>query len=537
MCDERGDHFCLPRAEHARLFAEELCCHTKDRWARTPFVLSTWQREDIVYPLFGRVVWSTEWQGYIRRYRIAWIEVARKNGKSELLAFAALYLLVGDGVEGAEIYGAAKDKEQAAKVFDVARRMVQLSPILSKRLIIKDHIKRIIDPKTGSYYEVIAADASGNLGHNPSGVIFDEVLTQPDGRLWDALRTGMGTRAEPLMIAATTAGDSASAFARTEHDEFVRIAEDPDRAPHRFAYVRALPQDADPFDEELWHLANPALGDFLSIQSLREEALEAKNDPSKENSWRQYRCNQWVQQAHRWMPMHLYQRCTGTTGHTPGQLRELHRGRTAWAGLDLASKLDLTAWCTVIPDGIDGVPSLLWRFWLPEAGLAFLDERTEGKFSRWAEQGWLHVTEGDVIDYERVYSDLAEDAALLRIVDVSYDEWSGEPVRAQVQKTIGAPLYPVAQTYRGMTPGMTEIMARTKAASWSHHRNPVAAYCFDSVEVIHPAGDPDLLRPAKPERNKTAVRIDAVPTAAMALLGWSLRGTKPKKSRGMLVMG
>lgn len=151
---------------------------------------------------------------YVRRYRIAWIEVARKNGKSELLVFIALYLLVADGVEGAEIYGCAMDRGQAAKVFDVAARMVKLSPVLSARLVVKDHIKRIIDEQTGSYYEVVAADAAGNLGHNPHGVMFDEVLTQRDSSLWDAMRTGMGTRAQPLVVAATTAGDDPASFAR-----------------------------------------------------------------------------------------------------------------------------------------------------------------------------------------------------------------------------------------------------------------------------------------------------------------------------------
>ncbi|ACU37171.1 terminase large subunit [Actinosynnema mirum] len=536
-CRKRGSHLCVPRADHAQAFAEEICVHTKDRWARRPFILAEWQREEIVRPLFGEVRWDDEAAHYVRRYRIAWIEIARKNGKSELLAFVALYLLVGDGVEGAEIYGAAKDRAQAAKVFDVEARMVALSPVLSKRLVVKDHVKRIVDEKTSSFYEVIAADATGNLGHNPSGVIFDEVLTQPDGRLWDALRTGMGTRAEPLMVAATTAGDTGSAFAKAEHDECLKIQADPARAPHRFVYIRALSRDADPFDESLWHLANPALGDFLSVQSLRDEALEARNDPSKENSWRQFRCNQWVGQSHRWMPMHLYALCVGTATDSARWLREQHARKPAWGGLDLASKMDLTAWCVAVPDGIDGHPSLLWRFWLPEGALAFLDERNEGKFSRWVEQGWLRVTDGDVIDYESIYDDLAEDGALLRIADISYDEWSGEPARERIQKRTGAPMYPVQQTYRGMTPGMTEIMARTKARTWSHHGNPIASWCFDNVEVLHPPGDPDLLRPSKPERGKVGLRIDAVPAASMALAGLALRGTKAKKPNRMMVLG
>jgi phage terminase large subunit-like protein len=536
-CRKRGDHLCKPRADHAQAFAEEICVHTKDRWARRPFILAEWQREDIVRPLFGEVRWDDEALCYVRRFRIAWIELARKNGKSELLAFVALYLLVGDGVESAEVYGCARDTDQAKLVFNVAARMVRLSPVLSKRLRVIEHSARIVDEKTNSVYVVVPADALGNLGSNPSCVIFDEVLTQPNGDFWNAMRTGMGTRLEPLLIAATTAGNDPASFAKGEHDEFAKIAEDPARAPHRFVYLRNTPADADPWDEANWYHANPALGDFLSLAALREEALEARNDPLKENAFRQFRLNQWVNQASRWMPMHLYTACTGSTRDEPAALRRELARQPAWGGLDLASKLDLTAWCLIIPDGIDGHPSALWRFWLPEAGVTFLDERTEGRVSQWVEQGWITVTDGEVIDYEKVEADIVADTGLLRVADISYDEWSGEPVRQRLEKRTGVPMFPVAQTYKGMTAGMNEVMALTKSRRWSHHGNPVAEWCFDSVEVRHPPGEPDLIRPDKPERGKTGKRIDAVPTAAMAVGGWKLRGSKVKKSNRMVVMG
>jgi phage terminase large subunit-like protein len=536
-CRKRGEHLCKPRADHAQAFAEEICVHTKDRWARRPFILADWQRDDIVRPLFGEVRWDDEAECYVRRFRIAWIELARKNGKSELLAFVALYLLVGDGVESAEVYGCARDTDQAKLVFNVAARMVRLSPVLSKRLRVIEHSARIVDEKTNSVYAVVPADALGNLGSNPSCVIFDEVLTQPNGDFWNAMRTGMGTRLEPLLIAATTAGNDPASFAKGEHDEFAKIAEDPARAPHRFVYLRNTPEDADPWDEANWYHANPALGDFLSLAALREEALEARNDPLKENAFRQFRLNQWVNQASRWMPMHLYAACTGSTRDDPAQLRRELARRPAWGGLDLASKLDLTAWCLVVPNGIDGHPSVLWRFWLPEAGVTFLDERTEGRVSQWAAAGWITVTDGEVIDYEKVEADVVADTGLLRITDISYDEWSGEPVRQRLEKKTGVPMFPVAQTYKGMTAGMTELMALTKSRGWSHHGNPVAEFCFDSVEVRHPPGEPDLIRPDKPERGKTGKRIDAVPTAAMAVGGWKLRGSKVKKSGRMVVMG
>jgi phage terminase large subunit-like protein len=537
-CTQRGEHVCQPRASHVAAFFEEILVHTKGRWARTPFRLHKWQLEEIMKPLFATVVWSEEFQRYIRRYRLAWIEVARKNGKSELLAGIALYLLVADDEEGAEIYGCAVDRDQARKVYDVAERMVQLSPLLTARLKINKQAKRIYDVQTGSYYEVVAADAGGNLGHNPHGIVFDEVLTQKNNNLWNAMRTGMGAREQALMVAATTAGDDPQSFGKAEHDEMAKVAEDPQRAPHVFVFLRNLPADADPWDESLWKLANPALGEFLSIQSLRDEAQEAKNDPSKENAFRQFRLNQWVSQASRWMPMHLWDACTGDLWLNPGWHNNELRGRAAYAGFDLAAKFDLTAWCLVIPgdEPSEDPVDVLWRFWLPEAGLERLDQFHDGKFTRWAKQGWLTVTDGSVIDYERVEQDIREDASYFRIVAADCDEWSMWPIINRIADAINldveqGEITAYKNTYDRMSPGMTDLMGVVKRGLLRHHGNPVARFCFDQCEVRHAAYDPNLIRPEKPERGRDKARIDAVPAAAMAVNAWKSReGVDPYQS-------
>ncbi len=537
-CGQRGEHLCEPRVRHVEAFFAEILVHTKGRWSRKAFTLHKWQLDDIMAPVFGTVVWSEEFERYVRRYRIAWIEVARKNGKSELLAGIALYLLVADDEEGAEIYGCANDRDQARKVYDVAERMVHLSPLLSSRLKINKQSKRIYDIQTGSYYEVSAADAGGNLGHNPHGVVFDEVLTQKNSDLWNAMRTGMGAREQPLMVAATTAGDDPQSFGKSEHDEMEKVAEDPERARHVFVYIRKMPDDADPWDESLWHLANPALGSFLSIQALRDEATEARNDPSKENSFRQYRLNQWVSQSSRWMPMHLWDKCTGDLWMTPTWGRDELVGRTAYAGFDLAAKFDLTAWALVVPgdEPHDDPAHILWRFWLPEAGLERLDQFHDGKFTRWARQGWITVTEGSVIDYDRVIADVAEDARDFRIVAADCDEWSMWPVINRIGDALGldveqGEITAYRNTYDRMSAGMTDLMGTVKRGLLRHHGNPVARFCFDQCEVRHAAYDPNLIRPEKPERGRDKARIDAVPTAAMAVNAWKSReGAEPFRS-------
>lgn len=536
-CTERGRHFCAPRAAHAEAFFVEVLVHTKGKYARHPFVLTAWQRDDIVRPLFGEVVWSAEHGRYVRRYVVAWIEIGRKNGKSELLAGIMLYLLVADGEEEAELYGCARDRDQAALVFNVAARMVQLSPVLSKRLTIRDHLKRIVDPASASFYQVIPADAAGALGSNPHGVAADEILAWRGRDLWDAMETGMGSgaRQQPLMVAATTAGNDPQSFAAGMHNEMQRIADDPTRSPHTFVYMRNTPDDADPWDEQNWYHANPALGDFLSVEAFHRQASDARNDPSKENAFRQFRLNQWVRQVSRYMPMHLYTASSGDIWSAPDWGRAALVGRQAWGGLDLSAKFDLTAWCVVLPPlEPDGPADVLWRFWVPEAALARLDGDGEGKWARWASEGWLTVHDGELLDYDRIAADITADGRDFRFRGVDADEWSMWPMLNRVAEALGVDvgageLTAYRNTYDRMTPGMDGLMALVKTGRFHHHANPIAELCFDSVEVRKAPYNTDLVRPDKPERDKSGKRIDAVPTAAMAVAAWQGRGQADKR--------
>lgn len=533
-CRKRGAHLCEQRARHARLFFEEVLVHTKGRYARKPFILTPWQWKDIIRPLFGQVVWSPEHECYVRRYRIAWIEIARKNGKTELLAGIMLYLLVADGEESAEIYGVARDRDQAALAFDVAAQMVLLSPILSRRLEVKKHNRRIVDARHNGVYAVIAADAAGALGSNPSGVAADEILAWRDRSMWDAMRTGMGSgaRRQPMMVAATTAGTMAARFASEMHAEMARVMEDPKRAPHVFAYIRNLPADADPWDETGWAFPNPALGDFLSLAAMREEALEARNNPAQENAFRQFKLNQWVSQSSRWMPMHLYDECSGDIWLDPGYAREQLAGKVAWFGFDLAAKFDLTAWCLLVP-GDDEIVHFLWRFWLPEDAIPALDLENEGKFTRWATDGWITVTEGNVVDYERIYSDIEADGRDFTLRAGDGDQWSMAPVIQEIQSRVGVEdVLTYNNTFAAMNGGMHDLMALVKTERMHHHSNPVARFCFESVEVRKAPYNPELIRPDKPERDRSGKRIDAVPSASMAVSAWKRAPlAEPKPSR------
>jgi phage terminase large subunit-like protein len=511
---------CAPRAQRVIAVYESILVHTKGRWARTPFLLAPWQRSDVIEPLFGRVRFDDELGRWVRQYRLAWLELARKNGKSELLAGVALVMLCADDEEGAEVYGCAVDREQARKVYDVAERMVALSPVLSRRLTVRTHAKRIVDERTGSYYEVIAADAHGNLGHNPHAVIFDEVLTQRSGDLWQALRTAMGTRDQPLMIGATTAGSDPESFAASQHAEMERVQEDPSRAPHTFAYLRNTPREANPWDESIWAHANPALDDFLSRQALRDEALEARNDPTRENAFRQFRLNQWVSQTTRAIPLHVWDACAGEEVSSPRELDELLEGRRCFGGLDLSSTSDLTSIAWLFPHDM----SVVWRFFVPESQVAVLDRYLGGKASLWVREGWLEATEGNVIDYERIYARASEDASRFKVIDLSHDRWQAEPVRQELDRR-GLASYPVGQGYVGMGPPMRELMRLLKGGELKHHANPVARWHADSLEVKQ--DEAENLKPVKPARDRSGRRIDGLVALVMAIDGAMRRGAEP----------
>ncbi|MFE9737330.1 terminase large subunit [Streptomyces sp. NPDC006477] len=537
-CERRGAHYCEPRADRVVAFFAELLVHPAGALANTRFVLAPWQEHEIIRPLFGEVLWSEQWGRYVRRYSRATIVMARKNGKSALLSGIALYMLCGDGEQSAEVYGAAATTRQAGKVFEPCNKMVRKSPLLAARL---EHVKaarRLVDEQTGSHYEVIPADADNELGHSPHCFILDEVLSQPDDSLWKAMRTGTGARTQPLMLAITTETSQQFSFGADFIDEADRVMEDPARAPHHFVYVRKaprtpdelerlhrlfpgrpdLPVSLDIYDEANWYWPNPALGSFLSIQSLREEAEEARTDRKAENGFKQFRLNQRVSEVSRWISMDLWDMNARELAPSPGWIAGRLEGQRCWAGLDLSSKLDLTAWCLYFPTG-----ELLWRFWAPESIAPVLDEHTNGAFSEWAEDGWVTLTDGDTIDYDTIYDDIETDSQLYRIIDATYDKWCGEPVRQAIAKRTRLKMIESDTTFTRMTPPMAEFMRGLKAREYAHFGNPVARWMADNLECKSPRDDPDRVRPVKPSRDKTGKRIDGMPAAFFAIDG-GLRG-------------
>jgi phage terminase large subunit-like protein len=276
--------------------------HTKGPFAQQPFNLRPWQVRIL------RQLFTTQKDGR-RRYRQCLLMLPRKNGKTELAAALAVYFLLFDGEIGGEVYSAAADKDQAALVFHVAAQMIRNDPELYAQVDIVDSQKRIVHRKSGSFYRAISAEAYSKHGFNASVVIYDELHAAPSRELWDVLTTSQGARAQPLTLAISTAGYDRHSILWELYAHAKKVREQPDLDPTFLPLLFEAPIDADWTDEKVWKAANPALGDFRSLEEMRIAAARAKEIPAQENTFRRLYLNQWTEQASRWIPLAAWDAC------------------------------------------------------------------------------------------------------------------------------------------------------------------------------------------------------------------------------------
>lgn len=532
--------------------------HTKGRYAGRPFLLEDWQWREIIAPLFGHEFFDPELRTWVRLYLLAWIEWARKNGKSELMAALGLLLLTAMREEGAEIYSAAGSRDQASFVFNVAARMVEISPILAPpRLRVIRNTKTIIDPETGSVWRVLAADAYRNLGADPFAVLFDEIVSQPNAELWNALRTAFGSRLEPIMIAATTAGPDTRVFAKQESDLSELVAANPDREPRRFVSIRRAGHDRAWDDEDGWHEASPALGSFLSIETLRAEAREARLEPAKIAAFEVFRNNRWGRGvAEGGISVDLWDANAGE--RDVAELEEFVAGRPAWGGLDLAATQDLAALEIAVPTGnvvrfeeavdedaedkpptpgeIEEVASV-WLHWIPEAAFPDLDRRTHGQAAAWRDAELLIVTPGNVLDYGAVLEGIewAGDPAGLGVdlQELAFDRWGAVPFLAAARDRLsGLRISPFGQGFRSMGPAFRELRRLLLAGALPHGGSGLMRWQVENVRTkMDPSGN------EKPDKERSVDKIDGVVALTMGVGRAMLRRQARREVPGFVTFG
>ncbi len=472
--------------------------HTKGRWANMPFILAQWQENDIIRPLFGTLK-----PDGTRQYQTAYIEIPRKNGKSELAAGMALYLLLADREQGAEIYSAAGDRDQASIVFNIAAQMVRQDRILSSRSKIIDSSRRIIVYKTASFYHAVSADVPTKHGFNPSGVIFDELHTQPNRQLWDVLTTGFGTRRQPLVVAITTAGYDRYSICYELHDYAMKVLNGVVDDPTFFAYIRAADENDDWQDEKIWKKANPALGDFLSIAEMRRLAKQAREIPAFENTFRRYRLNQWTRQDKRWLALEKWDASAGEVDQ--GELVKMK----CYAALDMASTTDIAALVLVFPYG-DSFKILAY-FFVPAENAEERSRRDRVPYMTWIKQGYIDATEGNVIDYKAIKQKLMMLANIFDIQEVAFDRW-GMTQLSQELSDEGFTMVPFGQGFASMSAPTKELLGLILSKRIHHGGNPVLRWMADNLTVKEdPAGN------IKPDKATSRERIDGMVALIMAL--------------------
>lgn len=519
-----GSTYNKQRADFAVAFIQALR-HTKGRWAGKPFRLLEWQ-EQIVRDLFDVI----KEDGY-RQFTTVYVEIPKKMGKSELAAAIALLLTCGDGEQAAEVYGCAADRQQASIVFGVAADMIRQSPALSKRVKILSSQKRIIYKPTNSFYQVLSAEAYSKHGFNISGVVFDELHTQPNRALFDVMTKGSGdARTQPLYFLITTAGTDTHSICYEQHQKAQDLLAGKKTDPTFYPVIYGADPDDDWTDEKVWAKANPSLGVTVPIEKVRAACNSARQNPAEENTFRQLRLNQWVKQSVRWMPMHVWNQ-----NNTPVDLAELE-GRPCYGGLDLASTTDITAFVLVFPPhGEDEKYTIAPWFWIPEDNLKLRVARDHVPYDLWHQQGFLETTEGNVVHYAHIEYHIQALGERFDVREIAFDRW-GAVQMSQNLEDAGSTVVPFGQGFKDMSPLSKELMKLALEGRLAHGGHPVLSWMVDNIHVrTDPAGN------IKPDKQKSTEKIDGVVATIMAL-DRAIRGGNPNTptsvydERGLLVL-
>ena len=421
--------------------------HTKGKWRGQPFELLPWQ-ETVIRDVFGTV----KENGY-RQYNTAYVEIPKKNGKSELAAGVALYMTCGDNEWGAEVYGCASDRQQASIVFDVAVDMVEQCPALKKRIKPVMSVKRLVYKPTNSFYQVLSAEAYTKHGLNVHAVIFDELHSQPNRELFDVMTKGSGdARTQPLFFLITTAGTDRHSVCFEQHQKAEDILQGRKIDPTFYPVIYGASDDADWSSEDVWRKANPSLGHTIDIEKVRNAYLSAKDNPAEENIFRQLRLNQWVKQSTRWMQMEKWDACA-----FPVDEREV-LGRECYGGLDLSSSIDITAFVLVFPPRNDTEKYIfLPYFWIPEENMIRRVRRDHVPYDVWEKQGFLQTTEGDVIHYGFIENFIDGLGKKFHIKEIAFDRW-GAVQMVQNLEGLGFTVVPFGQGFKDMSPPTKRLM-------------------------------------------------------------------------------
>lgn len=533
--EEGGEYYYDKHAAEAAVaFFPRYLRHFKGEWAGKEFKLDEWQK-NIVRNVFG---WKRTKDG-TRRYRTLYIWIPRKNGKSTMAAGFALILLMGDGEPGPEVYLIARTESQARIVYSFVSQMISQSPELSSRLtpfktsIWCDELAGKIEPLTGK--------AAGKHGLNANGIIGDELHEWVDDELYTFVHQSEGTRRQPLDVLISTAGKRDGVG--WEHYQLCEaILEGEIHAPDTYVFIAAADAEKDANDPKYWaseeaiEESNPGYRISVNPDFLASEVSKALSNPRRENDVKRYYLNLWVDQEVRWLNMAKWDAC-GHPDDEPvkafkdrkGVLPIIYRkanmrwadfperfvGRRCLTGVDLSSTTDLTAAVHVFPPDEDyPLWSIVPRLYIPrgtDQELADRIKRDRFDYKAAADVGAITLTEGDVVDYDRVREDVLLDSERYQMEAVGIDRWNSTQIATQwEEKGLSVELF--GQGFASMT-GPTKFLERIILQKrLDHGGHPVLRWNARNVSVKK--DDAENMKPVKDEK---AGRIDGIVAGIIAI--------------------
>lgn len=468
--------------------------------AGQPFRLMDWQRETI------REFYGESRADGLRKYQYLYLEIPKKNGKTGLAAGLGLYHTFADGEISGEVYAVAADKDNAGIVFRAALGMLEACPPLRKRARVVESQKVIKDLTTGTVFRVLSAEAYSKHGYKPSCVIFDELHAQPNRELWDIMTFGAGAaRRQPVWIVLTTAGNDPDRNSigweihQKAKDILAARAGDPEKLdnpawlPVIYAY-----EGEDIYNEDHWFEANPSLkyGWALSVDKVRQEAIDARQSPAVERLFRWLRLNQWVSTKEEgWLPLDLWD---ATEDEDVSDLI----GRECYAGMDLSSTTDLTALALIFPPKDGGPWRTLFRAWIPGESMRERERRDHVPFSDWVRRGYVVATEGNAVDYTRVRDEISELRKKYKVLALGTDPWNSRMLTQELMAD-GLEVVEIPQTMAGMSPAMKDMERLLRMGQMRHEKTPAGRWCFGNVRLAVDGNEN-----VKPMKNRSIDRID-----------------------------
>ena len=550
----RGISFNKSAAQHVVDFFCSLR-HFQGEWGTgqgLPFIPSPWQ-VFILANLFGFC------KNGKRRFNEAHIEVARKNGKTTLMAGIALYMLAADDEPAAQIFCIATKKDQAREVFDAAVQMRRKSPFLSQRVSVIGGVKpyNLHVLQTASKFELQASDYGTADGKNVHCLIADELHQHPSHLLYSAYKEATVGRRQPLCVAITTAGYDQHSFCYTRRvaAENILVGNvEASEFDHFFAFIACIDEPDrdgkggdDPFNEACWAKANPNLGVSPKLESLRQQAAMAKLDPVVRNTFLCKHMNVWVNQEICWMDPAKWAACNAAGPlASPRALRaaalEKLLGRICVGGLDLSTNTDLCAFALLFPptkDEVEQVPKrrtqediwkgipqqydeviikkgdpkwsiLLW-FWVPEMCIAERVKKDRVKYDVWRDEGYLNICPGNVINHEFIYKQILELRKLFRFEEISMDAWNAQWL-SQKLKADGFTSEEARPTYPNLSEPMKELMGLVLEKKLEHFADPILAWNANNVQATM-----DPMGYIKPDKKRSKEKIDGIVAVILAI--------------------